>query len=438
MSAPEKADPCGFCLHLVKIGMEEAITFIKAPAMNDAIPDTFKQNGSGKLEGPLSHTTIIEAWKVASANRIPLTYKQCLAPLYFPAPDDEGPDKEAIRKRLHELTPIQAYFRELERATIRATHARPYPHIRQGCTGKLDEGHLRPAPATGRIHKAFHKEPLKCPVCKDKIFPARLHRSSNRVYHPGKHPYTEIAGPGYDRAYIYRDYHGDLICSHCDIILEYNSLIKTRRLPENLQKPDNSDHRGNDGGERGRTYDPLYGMAYIKKLQDLEPLITKMDPDKDRDKIVDSRGMKKITSKPNMEIGKYPTLNYCTKKGETWGQSWYGRALVRTDPNHPKTKHLFCLICWKANEGKPYRNSKSWHHIRKKQTKQNGYNEQAVLTAIAADPGKSKSDIANYCQTHFVDGKFSIGNVSDIIEYYRGRGMVYIEDVGYKNTKRVY
>jgi len=95
------------------------------------------------------------------------------------------------------------------------------------------------------------------------------------------------------------------------------------------------------------------------------------------------------------------------------------------------------LVCWKANAGQPYRNRKSWHHIKKKDTKQRGYNEQAVLTAITAKRGRSISDIAEFCRANFKDGKFSYGNVHKIIKQYETRGMVAVVDGGYKNNKVV-
>jgi len=270
-----------------------------------------------------------------------------------------------------------------------------------------------------------------CPECGDHPTPTRPHRLSGgrRVYHR-EEQYTEIAKPDFDRAYIYKDYHGDLICSKCGLIFDHlNAFIPS----ENHQGPDNSDHRGNNGGESGDTRDPIYSIFNIKRLDKLESKVRKMMPDKDRDKIVDSKTMKITTTRFNMEIGKDVTKNYCRETGTYW----FGRALIRTDLHHPETKHIFCLVCWKANAGQPYRNRKSWHHIKKKDTKQRGYNEQAVLTAITAKRGRSISDIAEFCWANFKDGKFSYGNVHKIIKQYETRGMVAVVDGGYKNNKVV-
>jgi hypothetical protein len=146
-----------------------------------------------------------------------------------------------------------------------------------------------------------------------------------------------------------------------------------------------------------------------------------------------------ITRLPNV------TLQQCTKTGK----SFYARPLIRTDPKNPSKKEFFCVICLKANRGKPYRNRLSWHYI---PTSRRGYEEQAVLTAIAANPGANLSRIAEYCQTRFLAGEtykkgnstrykkfnFTNSNVNDIIYGYRARGMIFIGYSGYKNGKNVY
>ena len=100
-------------------------------------------------------------------------------------------------------------------------------------------------------------------------------------------------------------------------------------------------------------------------------------------------------------------------------------------------KEFYCQICANAHKGEPYADKHCWHYIKIKDTRQRGYCEQAVLTAIAANTGKSKRNIAEYCRTYFRGGSFSDGNVSDIIEDYRRRGMINLVGGGYKARYKV-
>ena len=144
-------------------------------------------------------------------------------------------------------------------------------------------------------------------------------------------------------------------------------------------------------------------------------------------------GYTNIPSNPNMKIMKDVTLHSCTKTG----LSFFARPLIRTDPVTGK-KEFFCLICSKDNEGDPHGAKKSWHYIKKNNYKLPGYTEQAILTAIRANPEKTKSDITKYCVDNFkVYGKYSYGNVNHIIELYKDRGMIQIVDGNYKNSKIV-
>jgi len=164
------------------------------------------------------------------------------------------------------------------------------------------------------------------------------------------------------------------------------------------------------------------------------------DPHKDKTKTnrldsgTDSNaGYTKIPTNPNMRIMKDVTLHCCTKTG----LSFFARPLIRTDPATGR-KEFFCLICWKDNVNNPYRSRKSWHYLKKSNYKILGYTEQAVLTAIWANPDKSKSQITKFCQYNFkVYGKYSYGNVNHIIDFYKDRGMIKIVDGNYKNSKIV-
>lgn len=95
----QKATPCGFCRYLITAGLKEHLAYLDAKSGSErAIPDTFKQNGSGKLEGPISHTAIIEAWKAATKK--PITYKFTLPYSHFDSPrEEEAPIQEPQPER---------------------------------------------------------------------------------------------------------------------------------------------------------------------------------------------------------------------------------------------------------------------------------------------------------------------------------------------------
>lgn len=356
---------------------------------------------------------------------------------------------------LHEETPIQYFFRESERATIRSHQARPYPHVRRGCIGELDHDRSRrPASTTlPRVRKRElsydeRRKRIKkwsdqgrtrdeiralfdqfvdfviCPECGDHPISGRTHRTSRRIYHPVEQ-YTEIAQPDFDRAYVYKDDHGDLVCSKCGLILEDKTLIETHQPNENWQKPSNSDFASDY--EKFGAYAPIYdGFYYKSKLE---------ASDLENDTVIDEESYSKRSRKDYATIERLRdiALQYCP----VTGKSFYGHPLIRTDPNHPRKKEFYCQICRKAHAGEPYADKKCWHYIKLGDTRQLGYSKQAVLTAIAANTGKSKRNIAEYCRTYFKGDNFSDGNVSDIIEDYGRRGMINLVGGGYKNNKVV-
>jgi hypothetical protein len=189
----------------------------------------------------------------------------------------------------------------------------------------------------------------------------------------------------------------------------------------------------NGGDEKGGVLDPAYSLLYNSNITKL--LKNFSVDNKVNDKVNDPKSYKKRAANPAMEFGQDVTLHYCTETG----RSFYARPLIRTEPNNPRDKRFFCLICWKATKGKPktYRKLKSWHYTRITDYKLPGYTEQAVLTAIEANFGKDFSCIAKYCEDNFKDGSFSYGNVRHFIEQYAKRDFINIENGLVKNKKLV-
>ena len=245
----------------------------------------------------------------------------------------------------------------------------------------------------------------------------------------------DFSKPDAVQPYFYKDEkHAEYVCSWCGLVLE-RSIIKTLTPSENRQKPDNSDYKykSKKWGAGDPIYNQLYGQRELEKIDKLlEAWNWKRDIVTDEKSYIqrsekDKQDKWNITTLPNV------TLQYCTS-----GESFYGHPIIRMDPEHPKKKEFYCQICAKAHEGEPYADKHCWHYIKIKDIRQRGYNEQAILTAIAANPGKSISDIAKFCQANFKGGNFSYGNVYNKIMDYLSRGKVCVFEGGHKNNKVVY
>jgi len=291
------------------------------------------------------------------------------------------------------------FFKEIDRVVSRAP-ATPHPYTRQGVTGEIKPERSIFSPRLGgrceitSYNDAKHEKKV-CPTCGGSFF---------------------------------RDIkHADCICPECGTI--FDGILKTFNELEDTQHPSTSDSSGEDE----EFYDPMFNIHRIIKLPEAEEKLKKTHLDECMDCIVGYHD-DIVAGLPTIKINHCVTLNYCRKTGE----SWFGRTLIRTDPRNPRKKEFFCIICYNANKNQPYRNKISWHYIQIKKTKRAGYNEQAVLTAVTANPGRSINDIVNYCRAYFVNGNFSYGNVYNIIKQYTKRGKIRLVKGGIKNKTEVY